>query len=144
MNPTNAPTPVTLSDGSVVIVSPLTAKDMTTIFNFVRQKELSRLLTAIPKDTDPETKKMMIKLAYEESSQFSIADNSVIWQDLEVIRQTFFLALKKETMGMTLEKVDSIMQEEKNMELILSAINGKPKDDNDSSGTDSETQKKTE
>ena len=71
MNPSNAPTPVTLSDGSVVIVSPLTAKDMATIFNFVRQKELSRLLTAIPKDTDPETKKMMIKLAYEESSQFS-------------------------------------------------------------------------
>lgn len=143
MNPTNAPTPVTLSDGSVVIVSPLTAKDMTTIFNFVRQKELSRLLTAIPKDTDPETKKMMIKLAYEESSQFSIADNSVIWQDLEVIKETFFLALKKETMGMTLEKVDSIMQDEKNMELILSAINGKPKDD-DSTGADSETQKKTE
>lgn len=143
MNPTNAPTPVTLSDGSVVIVSPLTAKDMTTIFNFVRQKELSRLLTAIPKDTDPETKKMMIKLAYEESSQFSIAENSVIWQDLEVIKQTFFLALKKETMGMTLEKVDSIMQDEKNMELILSAINGKPKDD-DSTGADSETQKKTE
>lgn len=144
MNPSNAPTPVTLSDGSIVIVSPLTSRDMMTIFNFVRQKELTRLLAAIPKDTDIDTRKMMITLAYEESRQFSIADNSVIWQDLEVMKQAFFIALKKETMGMTLEKVDSIMQDEKNMELILSAINNRSKDDADSSGTDSEAQKKTE
>lgn len=142
MNPSNAPTPVTLSDGSIVIVSPLTSRDMMTIFNFVRQKELTRLLAAIPKDTDVETRKMMIKLAYEESNQFSIADNSVIWQDLEVIKQTFFLALRKDTMGITLEKVDSLMQDESNVEAILSAINSKPKDEEPV--TDSEAQKKTE
>ena len=145
MNPSNAPTPVTLSNGSVVIVTPLSERDMMAIFNFVRQKELTRLLTAIPKDVDVETKKMMVKLAYEQSNQFNISGSSAIWQDYDVMRQAFYFALRKETVGMTPEKVDVILESDVDKSAVLSALNNAPQDDSDSdSGTGDEEQKKTE
>ncbi len=144
MNPTNAPTPVTLSDGSVVIVSPLTSRDMTTIFNFVRQKELTRLLAAIPKDAEVETRKMMIKLAYEDSRDFRVDDKAQFWVDPDVQRQAFYISLVKETKGMTFEKIDSIMEVPEDQSAILSAMNREPPEEVLEEQSANAEQKKTE
>lgn len=122
-NASAAPSPVRLSDGNIVILSPLTAQDVTSVLQFARQRELRNMLSAIPPEADVKTRKMMTQTAFEESRNFDVNDTS-LWEDMEVLKMVLYFSLRHNHADMTVEKVSKLMENQEDWALMMAALNG--------------------
>lgn len=137
-NAAAAPVPVKLESGKIVIVTPLTSQDVMSVLRFGRQRELQAMLSAIPKDADEPTRRMMTQVAFEDSRNFDV-NSSVFWSDAEVLQMVLHFALKHAHSDMTPEKAAKFAENPNDWNSLLSALNGEVQDPE----TEAETEKKT-
>lgn len=129
-NPSAAPVPVRLSDGQVVIVTPLTAQDVMAVLQFGRQRELQLMLSAIPRDADEQTRKMMTQTAFTESRNFDV-NSASFWNDTEVIQMVLYFSLRHAHTDMKPEKASKLTENAADWNTLLSALNGETAEPSD-------------
>ncbi len=136
-NPTTASIPVTLSDGSIIIVSPLTVKDLTSLYQSARMRFLQELLRAIPKDIPSAFRREMIAEAYETSQKMEVGGDE-FFENFENVAQAVYLATRKETVGMTPEKAEKILENMDNWDALVVAISSEPETETDRKTSETE------
>lgn len=137
-----APTPVTLENGDVYLISPLTARDLMTIFKKAKQERLSSILDAIPKSLPSRQREAIIKVALQEMDAVDIQQNS-IWTDVEVLKLACWLSLRKKHPNLTSAQSEKILQNEKDFQNIVDALNQNQKSGVEEKNAESEDEKKT-
>lgn len=117
-----APTPVTLENGDIYLVSPLTARDFTTIFKKIKQERLSTILEAIPKSLPAKQREEIIKVSLQEMDAVDVQKESV-WTDVEVLKLACWLALRKKHPELTSAQSEKLLQDENNLLKVLEVLN---------------------
>ena len=137
-----APTPVTLGNGDVYLVSPLTARDFTTIFKKIKQERLSSILEAIPRSLPAKQREEIIKVSLQEMDAIDVQKESV-WTDVEVLKLACWLGLRKKHPDLTSAQSEKLLQDENNMLKILEVLNPSPKNVEEGEEAKVEDEKKT-
>ena len=128
---TAAGVPVRLSNGELIIVSPLSNRDLISLFKLVQKKNLESLVAAIPKDLPT----VLYRAAYAEaiklSKEFDIDNIGKALQEMmdeDIIQTMLLLAIQKNYKGDASKKALEIMDNQDDINSVMGAINGQGKD----------------
>ena len=136
---TAAGVPVRLSNEELIIVSPLSNRDLISIFKLIQKKNLESLVAAIPKDLPTALYRAAYAEAIKLSKEFDIDNIGKALQEMmdeDIIQTMLLLAIQKNYKGDASKKALEIMDNQDDLNSVRGAINGQGKDMEEDEGED--------
>ena len=117
-----SPMPVTLQDGTVYLVSPLTSSELLSIIKTFRKNFIQEQMNSIPLEWSAADKAAVAKSIYEEAKKITMEDNEFL-DSFETIRLVVFYAIRRNHPDFSLEKAEKLASNPEDMAVIMKALN---------------------